>query len=69
MTKPLEYDEFENTKKHQAWPEFMLWCKSDGFELGTNDYFADWKEWWICFLAGYEVGTHKTSQAASQTCR
>ena len=59
MIKPLEYDELENTKKHQAWPRFILWCKADDFELSTNDYFADWKEWWECFLAGYNAGQHQ----------
>ena len=59
MTKPLEYDEFENTKKHKAWPKFILWCRADGFEPEANDYFADWKEWWECFLAGYDAGQHQ----------
>ena len=37
----------------EAYNEFLKWKNVTETELGKE--YADWKIWWICFLAGWHM--------------
>lgn len=39
--------------QHPIWLAFELWA--DQHFIG-DEYEEDWRPWWECFLAGYEIG-------------